>query len=149
MDNDDSINDLPQENDQPQTAVDELYLAEKAILERSKKLAELKNELKLQNEMLTSYLENDDNYRQAKNDAREATKKKSAIKRELLSKAEAGDLPQKVKDLRDQIADYKDGLSYYLREYQRLSGSSEIEEDGEVKQIVYTARLVSHSAFKK
>ncbi len=140
---------MDEDNDQPQTAVDELFLAEKAIFERSKKLAELKQELKLQNEMLTSYLENNDNYRQAKNEAKEATKKKSAIKRELLTKAEAGDLPQKVKDLKDQIADYKDGLSYYLREYQRLSGKSEIEEDGEVKQIVYTARLVSRSVFRK
>jgi len=139
-----------QASDSPQTAVDELFLVERAVSERTKKIEELKHELKLQNEMLTSYLENDERYREAKNDAKEATKKKSAIKRELLSKPEAGDLPQKVKELRDQMADYKDGLSYYLREYQRLSGSSEIEsDDGEVKQIVYTARLVSRSVFKK
>ncbi len=134
---------------QPKTAIDELFLTEKAIFERSRKLAELKNELKLQNEMLTSYLENNDSYRQASLEAKEATQKKSAIKRELLSKAEAGNLPQKIKDLRDQISDYQDGLSYYLREYQRLSGRNEIEEDGEVKQIVYVARLVSRSVFKK
>ena len=45
----------------------------------------------------------------------------------------------------DKIA--KEGLSDYLREYQRLSGSNEIEgEDGELREIVYTAKLVKKSA---
>ncbi len=127
----------------------ELALVEAAISERSKKIQELKHELKLQCEMLASYLENNDAYREASELSKGASKKKSAIKRELLGKPESNGLGQKIKELREQMAEYKDGLSYYLREYQRLSGSNEIEEDGELKQIVYTAKLVSRSVFKK
>ena len=42
-----------------------------------------------------------------------------------------------------------EGLSDYLREYQRLSGSNEIEgEDGELRTIVYVAKLVRKSVFR-
>lgn len=135
------------QNSQP---ADELLTVESAISQRTQKLSELKTELKLQNEMLNSYLENDETYREVSEIAKKASQKKSAVKRELLSRPEAGDLPNKVKELRDEIKEVNDALSYYLREYQRITGTNEIEgEDGEMRQIVYTARLVKRNVFKK
>lgn len=59
--------------------------------------------------------------------------------------ANAG-LNEKVKDLSGEVKELGGALSDYLREYQRMSGVNEIEsEDGEVHEIVYTARLVKKS----
>jgi len=141
---------MNEENNTNQTVGDELLTVESAISQRTQKIADLKNELKLQNEMLNSYLENDESYREVSEIAKKASQKKSAVKRELLSNPEAGDLPGKVKELRDELKEVSDALSYYLREYQRITGTSEIEdENGEMQQIVYTARLVKRSVFKK
>lgn len=140
---------MDEQNNQQGTK-DELTTIESAISQRVQKLSELKTELKLQNEMLNSYLENDETYREVSEIAKKASQKKSAVKRELLSKSEAGDLPNKVRELRDEVKEVNDALSYYLREYQRITGTSEIEgEDGEMRQIVYTARLVKRNVFKK
>jgi len=45
------------------------------------------------------------------------------------------------------LKDLQNALSDYLREYQRLSGSNEIEgDDGEVREIVYVAKLVKRTS---
>ena len=50
---------------------------------------------------------------------------------------------EKAKDLSIEIKEANLGLSEYLREYQRMTGQSEIEgDDGEVREIVYTAKLI-------
>ncbi len=59
------------------------------------------------------------------------------------------DVANKLKTLKSERAELEDGLSDYLREYQRLSGSNEIEgDDGQVRQIVYVAKLVRKSQFR-
>ena len=56
-------------------------------------------------------------------------------------------LAGKLKSLKSEKKELQEGLSDYLREYQRLSGSNEIEgEDGEIRQIVYVAKLVKKSS---
>ena len=51
--------------------------------------------------------------------------------------------------MKSEQSELKTGLSDYLREYQRLSGSNEIEgEDGEVREIVYVAKLVKKSKYR-
>lgn len=81
--------------------------------------------------------------------AKEAIRVRSKTKSEIMKKPEVADKTVKLRELRSEKKELQEGLSDYLREYQRLSGSNEIEgEDGEVREIVYTAKLVKKSVFR-
>lgn len=126
-----------------------LYSVESAIKLRNQRLAEIKEKQKQLNEMLKSYLENNDDYREAAKLAKEAASKKSAIKQRLLSQPESQDLPAKLLEVKEEKAELTESLSYYLAEYQRLSGTNEFEdENGDLKQIVFVAKLVKRSGGK-
>ena len=121
------------------TDVSSLPLVESAIRERNKKLAEVKEKQKKLNEMLKSYLENSPEYVEASKLAKTASGKKSSIKQSLLSQPGA-----------DEKKELEESLSYYLSQFQNLSGTNEFEdENGDLKQIVYVAKLVKRSVFEK
>lgn len=104
----------------------------------------LREELDLNKGMLDSILDNDQTYKEHSDLAKEASKVKSNTKREILKQPQASDLANKVQSLRSQMKENKSALSDYLKEYQRMSGVNEIEgEDGEVREIVFTAKLIS------
>lgn len=103
-------------------------------------------ELKKQREMLESALLNDETYRLHTEEAKKAAKTKALTKFQILQQPANKQLAEKVHDLSAEIRELNQALSDYLREYQRMSGSSEIEtEDGEVREIVYVAKLVKKS----
>lgn len=105
-----------------------------------------KVELKKQREMLTSALENDETYRLHDEEAKKAAKVKAGTKYQILQLPGNKALAEKVKSIAADIKEANTALSDYLREYQRLSGSNEIEtEDGQIREIVYTAKLVKRS----
>lgn len=123
-----------------------LYSVESAIKTRNQKLSEIKKKMRDLNEMLKSYLENDDEYREAAKLAKDATAKKKAIKQRLMSDPAAKDLPTRIDEVREEKKELQESLSYYLTEYARLSGTNEFEdENGDLKQIVYSAKLVKRS----
>ena len=100
-------------------------------------------------EMVDDVLTNDETYQEHDKIAKEATKVRSKTKTEIMKRSDVADLAQKIKSLKSEKAELQGGLSDYLREYQRLSGSNEIEgNDGEVREIVYTAKLVKKSSFR-
>lgn len=128
------------QNDQTATILESL---ESLIRENLSKVSKLQTELKQQKEMLDSVLENDETYKQHFEGAKSAAKVKSATKSEILKRPEVGHVNSKVKELTSEIREAKESLNSYLPEYQRLSGSNEIDdENGEPMQIVYQARLV-------
>ena len=107
------------------------------------RIARLKEDLKPVNEMLNDLLNNNEEYRLAADEAKEATRKKSAVKKKVLSTPEGKMATDKVNVLRGELKEAQESLSSYLGDYQRLTGSNEIEgEDGELRQIVYAAKLV-------
>jgi hypothetical protein len=102
-----------------------------------------RSDLKTQREMLASALGNDAAYKEAEQKAKEAAKAKSALKFEIMKQPANAALGEKVKELAAEIKEMDAALSEYLREYQRMTGVNEIEgEDGEVREIVYVAKLV-------
>ncbi len=106
----------------------------------------LKDDMEINKGMLDSILDNDPTYKEHSDLAKEAAKVKSQTKREVLKQPQAAELAGKVQSLISQIKENKASLSDYLREYQRMSGVNEIEgEDGEVREIVFTAKLVNKS----
>lgn len=104
-------------------------------------------ELKKQREMMESTLLNDDTYRQHSEDAKKAAKIKAQTKFQILQLPGNKQIADKVHELSTEIRQLNDALSDYLREFQRMSGTNEIEvEGGEVREIVYVAKLVKKSS---
>lgn len=103
----------------------------------------LTDELKKQKEMLQSVFDNDETYKKHADLAKEATRVKSNTKMQILKQPQVAELNEKVKSLQSQLKENEEGLSEYLREYNRLTGITEIEgNDGEIRQIVYVAKLI-------
>jgi hypothetical protein len=107
------------------------------------RIARVKEDLKPVKEMLNDLLNNNEEYQHAAAEAKEASKKKSSVKKEVLSTPEGKMALDKVNALKSELKEAQEALSSYLADFQRLTGVSEIEgEDGELRQIVYVAKLV-------
>lgn len=105
-----------------------------------------KAELKKLKEMLESALLNDAPYKEAADKAKEAAKEKGKAKMNVMQNPSTRQIAEKVKDMTQENKDLSIAQSEYLREYAKLSGTTEIEgEDGEVREIVYTAKLIKKS----
>ena len=114
------------------------------------RIARVKEELKPVKEMLSDLLNNNEKYQLADNEAKEASKKKSTVKKEILSTPEGKMASSKVDELKSELKEAQEALSTYLADYQRLTGSSEIEgEDGELRKIVYVAKLVKKTNLER
>lgn len=121
----------------------DLLTVQDAIKTRIEQLDKLKEDIKPIKEMLDSFLENSDEYREKSEAAKRASKEKSGVKARLMAQPQAADNVNKINAIKEQMKDVQEGLSYYLREYQRLTGANEIEgSDGELRQIIYVAKLV-------
>lgn len=106
-----------------------------------------KEEITKFQEALNDIFANDETYTNHEKLAKEAAKVKSATKQQILKQPQAADLNAKIRTLKSEIKENKASLSDYLREFQRMSGISEIEgDDGELREIVYTAKLVRKSS---
>ncbi|MFH0750053.1 MAG: hypothetical protein V1917_04055 [Candidatus Gottesmanbacteria bacterium] len=130
-----------------ETAGELLINLESSIKEHIASIDKSKQELKKLKEMLADTYRNDSTYQEHDATVKEATKIRSKTKSELLKQPAVADLSAKVKELSGELRDYQAALSDYLREYMRLSGSNEIEgDDGEVREIVYVAKLIKRTS---
>ncbi len=131
----------PTSTDQTNTTI--LESLESLIRENLAKVDKLSQDAAQQKEMIDSVLENDETYKQHADAVKAATKIKTATKQEILKRPDVSHINLKVKELDVEIKEIKESMNSYLQEYQRLSGSTEIEDDkGQVMQIVYTAKLI-------
>lgn len=106
----------------------------------------LQIEVKKHKEMLDDIFSNDPTFKEHDEKAKEAAKVKQGTKAQILKRPEAAQLNQKIKELKSQLKENQASLSDYLQEYARMAGVNEIEgEDGEVREIVYTAKLIRKS----
>lgn len=107
----------------------------------------LQEEITKHKDMVSDIFVNDETYQEHDKLAKEAARIRSNTKKEITKRPDVADLDNKLKSLKSEQKELKEGLSDYLREYQRLSGSSEIEgEDGEIREIVFVAKLVKRSS---
>ena len=94
-------------------------------------------------EMIDDIFTNDQTFQEHDKIAKEAAKIRSKTKSEIMKRVDVANLSNKLKTLKSEKKELQEGLSDYLREYQRLSGSNEIEgEDGQIREIVFVAKLV-------
>lgn len=127
-------------------AADEANLVltlEGTIKNHMAQIANLREELGKQREMLKASFENDPTYIEHDTTAKDAAKIRSKTKAEILKKPDIAELAAKVKSMTSEFKDLQSALSDYLREFNRVSGLTEIEgQDGELLEIVYVAKLV-------
>lgn len=103
----------------------------------------LQEEISKYRDMFNDIFINNETFQEHDKIAKEASRIRSNTKKEIMKKSDVADIHNKLQDLRSEQKELQEGLSDYLREYQRLSGLDEIEgEDGEIRKIVYIARLV-------
>ena len=96
-------------------------------------VTKLTAELAEARDMLKDAFENDATYKEHADAAKEANKVKSATKAQIMKQPQVAGLAAKVKSLTSEVKELKDGMSDYLKEFNRLSGITEIEgEDGEL-----------------
>lgn len=126
--------------------VNVVFNLESLIKQHISSITRLEEELSKYKDMLDDIFTNDTTYKKHDENVKEAVKIRTATKQQIMKQPQAADLAEKVKSFRSQIKENKEALSDYLREFQRLSGISEIEgEDGELREIIYTAKLVKKS----
>lgn len=105
-----------------------------------------KNELSKHKEMLEDALSVNPQYKEACDEAKETSKIKADVKRQILEEDKLLELSTKVKELAASLKETREALSEYLVEYARLSGSNQIEDDdGRTHEIVYSAHLVKQA----
>src|SRR3989344_7098313 len=110
----------------------------------------LQDEAKKHKGMLDDIFANDPTYQAHDKAAKEASKVRATTRAQILKQPQAGELASKIKGLKSEVKELQIALSDYLQEYNRMSGVNEIEgEDGEVREIVYDAKLVKKSSIFK
>ncbi|KKT34640.1 MAG: hypothetical protein UW35_C0010G0023 [Candidatus Collierbacteria bacterium GW2011_GWF2_44_15] len=126
--------------------VKDLFTLENLIKTHVSHIDSVRVELAKHSEMLTDILNNDTSYKEISDQIKEMTKKKSEAKQNILKVPSNASLNQKIKDMRTEVKELRMALSQYLQQYQKIADTDQIEsEDGEVRQIVFDARLVKIS----
>ena len=106
----------------------------------------LKEEVRKQKQMLEDGFMNDAVYQEHLKLAKEAAKVKAATRSQITKQPQNIALSNKIKTMTTELKDKQFALSDYLLEYQRLTGVNEIEgDDGEVREIVNTAKVIKRS----
>ncbi len=109
-------------------------------------IEKVKEEKAKLSEMLKSLLDNDPSYLEASEQAKATGKAKGQARKQVMRMPQASDLDSKVKELSKHLKDITTQMSMYLADYARLSGLSTFEDpNGEVREIVYVAKLVKKS----
>lgn len=130
-------------DDQTSNGVGDMINIESLINSHMSRIDKLKEEIKPVREMLRDYLQGDESYRELEETAKKASKEKSARKKDLMNQTAGRTLADKMELLKQDLKTAQEGLSAYLQQYQAQTGSASFEgADGELRQIVYTAKLV-------
>lgn len=128
------------------TDVNTVISLEATIKSHISSISKMEEELDKHRSLLDDIFNNDPTYKVHTDAVKEASRIKSATKQQILKQPQAASLNEKVQGLRTELKETKGALSDYLREFQRMSGISEIEgDDGELREIVYVAKLVKKS----
>lgn len=148
MDNQDvQAVETPQASDTSSNDALLLLKIEEMIKTHTSQIDSLQEDITKYRDMVNDIFTNDETYQEHDKVAKEAARIRTNTKKEIMKRPDVADLDNKLKSLKSEQKELKEGLSDYLREYQRLSGSNEIEgEDGEMREIIFTARLVRRSS---
>jgi predicted Zn-dependent protease len=142
-DNKEEITDAEIVSDTAVTPVDDLKNIENLINANIQKIDKFHEDITPVAEMIESLLDADLQYAELDQKAKEAAKERSIKKKELTNTSNGKELNEKLRSLRSELKEAREALSTYLQEYQKKTGFNEYESpDGELRQIVFTVKLV-------
>lgn len=126
-----------------------LIKIEEMIKTHISQIDSLGEEIQKRKEMMDDIFANDKTFQQHDKEAKESSRIRGNTKKEIMKRPEVADLFEKMKSLKSEKSELEGGLSDYLSEYQRLSGSNQIEgDDGEIREIIYVAKLVKKGIYR-
>lgn len=106
----------------------------------------LRQEISKIKEMADGYFENDPTYRAHDTAVKEASKIRSQTKKQIQKIPQVADLLNRIQNAKSLLKEKNKSLSDYLQDYAKTTGATQFEtDDGQVRQIVYEARLVNKS----
>lgn len=151
---------LPAEKEKPQIAAPEvtnpsdqvsvIQNLEQLIKNHIRQIDELKDQSKKHKEMLDDIFLNDPTYQEHDKKVKEVSKVRSATRSQLMKRSDVYSLSEKIKEMKMQTKEMQDALTDYIREYQRLTGVNEIEDEkGGTMEIVFSVRLVRKTSKAK
>ena len=149
---DDSSNDpieaeIVDEKSQSDNQATVLVSLEEMIKKYITRFDQLKIDAKKQREMYDDSFLSNPTFIENTEKAKTAAKDLLVTKKNIASQPSVIQISLKLKSMRDEIKEIEQSLSDYLQEYQRMTGANEIEgEDGKLRDIVNTAKLVVRSA---
>lgn len=112
-------------------------------------LDRLRDEQRKHREMFEDSFQNDPIFRENSEKAKEALKVKNTTRQQIVSQPSVIAIANKIKSVSGEIKEKQNSLSDYLLEYQRLTGSNEIEDnDGQLREIINSAKLIKRSTKK-
>ncbi len=133
---------MPNEN-QDLNQISNLLNIESLINSSSSRFDTLQREYQEQKSQLDSILDSDLEYQQLDQEAKKQSKLRTIAKQKIMSRPEAAQIVEKMKDAQIQIRELKTAISDYLAQYVTISGTNQIEgPDGVLRKIIYTAKLV-------
>lgn len=94
-------------------------------------------------EMLDAIFANDPTYQTHDAAVKEAVKVRGQTKKQIFKLPQALDLANRIADKKAHLKELAADLSGYLQDYSRTTGATTFEtEDGQLRKIVYVAKLV-------
>jgi phosphotransferase system IIB component len=128
------------------TDADVLLSLEEMIKNNIESIDKLRNELKQLREMFDDSFANNPTYREQSEKVKEVNKVKSQTRQQIMNQPAVLQLSNKIKSSRSEIKERQGALSDYLKEYQRMTGATEIEgRDGKIREIINDAKLIVRS----
>lgn len=124
-----------------------LLSLEEMIKKYITRLDQLKIDIKKQKEMYDDAFLNNPAFIENSEKAKIAAKDLQVTKKNISSQPSTIQIALKMRSMREELKEIDQSLSDYLQEYQRFTGAHEIEgEDGKIRDIINTAKLVIRSA---
>lgn len=119
-----------------------LLSLEEMIKNNIASLETLREEMRKIREMFEDTFSGDPLYIEKAEEAKKAAKGKSEVRSRILQQPSVKEMADKIKHIRSEVSERQGALSDYLQEYQRISGLTQIEADGQIHQIINTAKVV-------
>jgi len=122
-----------------------LLSLEEMIKSHISSLEKLRDELRKAKEQFEDSFANNPTFRENSDQAKAAAKKKAETRQNIMKQPAVAQLSDKMKSVRLDVKEKQAALSDYLLEYQRLTQAATFENDGEVLEIINSAKLVKRS----
>lgn len=120
----------------------ELFSLQELTINNSNTISVLKEQIKTTTEMVTEALEASEAYRQTKEEIKEKQRILNQTKASITQQPSISAQVDALKNLRQELKEKKAEISDYAMEVFRMTGANEFEKDGEIFDIVTSAKLV-------